>query len=138
MDFREATIKDIESVAKRSISRGCRELPQNIDYVYALEHDGVVLGVGGVKLLNATTAWAWMDWTKEALRFKTWSYRTVKEWLDILIQQRGFRRLMAAVATDFPQAIDTVEHLGFHRESLMPGFYGDESAYLYVRLEGGD
>jgi len=135
VNFREAIQADLDYVGEHSVSMGCfGQMPKRIDYVYTLEHDGKVLGVGGIKLLNPTTAWCWMDLTEEALKRRTVVYRVVKEWLDILIKDMGLIRLMAAVRTDFEEAIRTVEHLGFHQESVLKKFFEDKDAYLYARI----
>ena len=135
MKFREAILSDLEFVADHTISRGCfNELPNVIDHVYALEHEGVVLGIGGLKILNPHTAWCWMDWTEYSKGHIYTGYRIVSEWLDIAIKEFGLTRIMAAIEPDFNTAIRTVEHLGFHLESEMPGFFGEKPGLLYVRM----
>jgi RimJ/RimL family protein N-acetyltransferase len=134
MQFREATESDLRIVSKDSISRGCREFPEAIDLVYALEHDDIVLGVGGLKLMNEHTAWVWMDMHVEARKHIKLIIRLLKRFLDGFASKRGITRLMAAVDVDFPEAIRTVEHLGFHRESRMKAYNGDTDAFLYVKL----
>lgn len=135
MNFREATTKDIEHLAENSVSRGCcADWPEQTDFVYALEYEGELCGIGGIKLLNKTTAWCWMDLTQHGLETRTFTYRVVKEWLDSLIAEKGLKRLMAAVEVDFEEAVRTVEHLGFHKETFMPRFFGDRDGYLYARI----
>jgi len=136
MLFREAIQSDIDYLSDHSVSMGCfGQMPERIDYVYTLEHEGKPLAVGGIKLLNLTTAWCWMDLTEEALKHRKRVYRTIKEWLDVLVEEKGLIRLMAAIRTDFQEAIRTVEHLGFYRESIMPKFSSGTDAYLYVRIK---
>ena len=135
MLIRNATPTDIKAVAVMSISRGNKEFPESVDHVYAAEHDGAVLGVGGIKLMTPTVAWCWMDWSEGIRGHMIPIYRMVWDWLDTLVKLHGLKRLMAAVECDFPEAIRTVEHLGFHQESIMLNWNGDKSAYLYVRLE---
>lgn len=135
MIFREANQSDIDHLADHSVSMGCfGQMPERIDYVYTLEHEGEPLAVGGIKLLNTTTAWCWMDLTEEALKHRKRVYRTVKEWLDSLVEEKGLTRLMAAVRTDFQEAIRTVEHLGFYQEAVLTRFFDDKDAYLYARI----
>ena len=133
MNFRVATSDDVAKANARSISRSDSNPPIQ-EYVYALEDEGVVLAVGGMKLMNPTTAWAFMDWTMDALNHPKTLYRVVRDWLDIMMQTHGIVRLMAAVECDFPQAVRTAEHLGFVKESVMPNWTGDKPAYLYVRI----
>jgi RimJ/RimL family protein N-acetyltransferase len=134
MNFRHATNEDIQFATEHSISRGTKEFPGQIDYTYCLEHEGRVLAVGGVKLLLPTTAWAWMTWTEYAKGHKIEVYRVTKEWLDKLIQELKLTRVMAAVDPAFPEAVATVEHLGFTQESVMQKFFGDWPGFMFVRL----
>ena len=134
MQIREATNEDLKEAAESSVSRGLKENPASIDHVYCLEHGGKVLAVGGLKMMNCTTAWCWMNWTQAALENQIATFRIVREWLDKLVELYGLRRLMAAVEVDFPNAVRTIEHLGFTRECVMPCWDGDKSAYLYARV----
>ena len=134
MLFREATKEDLEYVARYSVSRGNKEYPDTIDYIYTLENQGVVLGVGGFKLLNENTAWVWLDFTPEARVQIRIVYHVIVEWMQIFVKNHGLRLLMAAVRPLFTEAIMTIEHLGFHKEATMPNFFGDQSAHLYLRL----
>ena len=132
MNFRKATTEDLEFVAKHSISQGIKENPTSVDYVYALEHEGNILGVGGFKVLNKTAAWCWMDWTSFSLYNKIMTYRVTKEWLQERTKSLGIKILMAAVREHFTEAIRTVTHLGFEKSIRLPKFFGEEDAYLYI------
>ncbi len=137
MKFREAVPEDFAFVAEHTASRGCfAKQPLVVDYVCALEHDGNVLGIGGVKLLNASTAWAWFDLTTFAKPHMVVVFRTIREWMARLAAQHGIIRMQAAVEIDFPEAIRTVEHLGFHRESIMKWFFDDKDGYMFVKFFG--
>ena len=138
MNFRETTQEDLDFVANHSVSRGIlKRQPECIDYCYTLEHEGNILGIGGLRLINATTMWAWTDWTHLAGEHIIVAYRTVKEWLGIFAKEHGIKRAEAYIECSFPEAIRLVEHLGFHRESVMPNFVGKEPAYLYVLFFDG-
>ena len=132
MNFREATTEDLGYVAKHSISHGNKEYPDSVDFVYALEHEGNVLGIGGFKLLNPSTAWCWMDWTPLALEHKIAMYRTAKEYMEKFTKQLDIKLLLAAVREHFTEAVRTVTHLGFEKTIILPGFFGDEDAFLYI------
>lgn len=137
LNFREATDADLETMGEKTVSRGCfDDMPEQTDFIYALEDNGKLLGIGGLKLMHKTTAWGWFDLTDEALKKPFTAYRVIKEWLDQLIKDMGLIRIMAAVDTDFDVAIRTVEHLGFVRESLMCKWKPDKDAYLYVLIAG--
>lgn len=137
MNFRELKQEDIEAVKDDSISRGIlSKQPEVIDFSYALEHEGKILGIGGIRLINLTTAWCWLDFTHYAGEHIITVYRVIKEWTEILVKDKGIKRLQAYIEMDFPEAIRIVEHLGFYRESTMPKFVGNKSAYLYVKYFG--
>jgi len=137
MEFREATQNDLDCVSDHTISRGIQKrLPHRIEYVYALEHEGKVLGVGGFRLVNLTTAWCWIDLAESAKKHIMPVYRVIKEWMHIFCTEHQIRRLQAYVEPDFPQAIRTATHLGFFKESVMRNFMGDKDAYMFVYLMG--
>ena len=137
MELREAVQSDIDYLADgNSISRNCfDEQPDQIDFVHTIEHKGKILVVGGLRLLNLSSAWCWMDLTEDALKHKKAVYRVIQEWLDVFPKQMGVTRLMTPVRTDFEEGIRTIEHLGFQRECVMKKFYDEKDAYLYAKLD---
>lgn len=137
MIIREATIEDVESVRKQSVSRAPKDYGNGIDVVYAIEVDGQPIAVGGLRLLTPTTAWAWMDWTPEAKNHVYSVYRHVSRVMDELAKANGLRRIMAVVPDDFEEGMRTAEHLGFVQEAVLPEFFGTQAAIQYGRLSGG-
>lgn len=128
---------DVDFVANNSISRGIfHKQPEITDYSYCLEHEGKVLGIGGVRLITPTVAWGWLDITHYAGDHMLTSYRVIKEWMEILCKDKGIKRLQAYVDCSFPEAIRTVEHLGFEKEFDKPmrKFVGNDDAWLFVRF----
>lgn len=135
MEFRETTQEDLDFVADHSISRGIlKRQPECIDYCYTLEHEGKPLGIGGFRLINATTMWCWVDITDCAGNHIIPAYRVLKEWIDIFVKEHKIKRLQAYIEMDFPEAIRMVQHLGFEKESIMKNFVGDKDASMYVRI----
>lgn len=138
MNFREAVPSDFAFVAEHSASRGCfAKQPLVVDYVCALEHEGNLLGIGGVSLLNASTSWGWFDLTPFAKGHMIAVYRVIREWMDKLAETHGITRMMAAVECDFPEAVRTVKHLGFECESVMRRFFDGKDGYMFVKFYGG-
>lgn len=134
MNFRETTQEDIDFVADNSVSGGIvKQQPGKIEYCYTLEHEGRPLGIGGFRLINLTTAWAWVDLTHLSGSHIIQCYRVIKEWIEIFVEEHKLKRLQAYVKVDFPEAIRMVEHLGFEWESTMPNFVGNTPAYMYVK-----
>lgn len=137
MEFRETTQEDLDFMANHSVSRGIAKYqPECIDYVYTLEHKGKPLGIGGFRLINRTTAWAWVDMTDLAGSHIVTFYRTMKEWIDKFVEEHQLKRLQAYIECDFPEAIRMVKHLGFKWESDMKNFMDDRDAYMYIRITG--
>lgn len=135
MEFGELTQADIDVVKDDSISRGIlSKQPQEIDFSYALRHEGKVLGIGGIRLINTTTAWCWVDLTYYAKEHIITVYRTTKEWIEILCRDKGIKRLQCYVEIDFEEAERTVEHLGFRYESTMPNFVDKKPAWMFVKM----
>ncbi len=125
----------MDFIANHSVSRGIQKrCPEQIEYCYTLEHEGKVLGIGGFRLINITTAWAWLDMTDLAGEYIVVCYRVIKEWIDIFVEEHGIKRLQAYVECDFEEAIRMVKHLGFHKESVMENFTGDKDAFMFVRI----
>ena len=135
MELREATQEDLDYMSNHSVSRGIqKKMPERVDYVYALEHEGVPLMIGGFGLINKHTAWCWVDLSDTAGGHIHTAYRVIKEWIDKFIEEHKLTRIQSYVECDFPEAIRTVEHLGFTKESIMKNFMGDKDAYLYIRI----
>ena len=135
MEFRQATQEDLAFVADHSISRGIQKLqPEQTEFMYTLEHNGDPLGIGGFRLINTHTAWCWLDMTDRAGGHIIVFYRVLKEWIDQFIADHKLTRLQAYVECDFNEAINMVQHLGFHKESIMKNFMGDKDAFMYVRV----
>lgn len=135
MNFREMIQSDVDFVKDHSVSRGIfYKQPEVTDFSYTLEHEGEILGIGGIRLINPTTAWAWIDMTHYAGNHIIAVYRVIKEWMDILCKEKGIKRLQAYIEMDFPEAIRMVRHLGFKEESVMKNFMGDKDAFMFVRI----
>lgn len=135
MNFRETTQEDIDYVRTRSVSRGIlNKQPDVCDFCYTLEHQGTVLGIGGIRLITPTTAWAWVDMTADAGSHIIVVYRVIKEWMGKLVEEKGIKRLQAYIEPDFPEAIRMVQHLGFEKESILKGFLPNGPALMYRRL----
>jgi len=137
MILRNATAEDVVQVSQDSMSRGCLDRqPEVVDFVYALEHEGVVLGIGGVKLLNPHTAWCWFDLSRAARKHIVAVFRRIRDQLDALSRVHGIGRMMAAVDASFPEAIRTARHLGFEQESVLKDFFGKgKDGLLFVWLK---
>lgn len=135
MKLRESTQSDYEYMADHSVSRGIlKSQPQQTEFNYTLEHEGKLMGIGGIRLINLTTAWCWIDMTADAGTHIIVVYRTIKEWMENLVEEKGIKRLQAYIELDFVEAIRMIKHLGFHKESNLEKFIGDRDALLYKRI----
>jgi len=133
MNFRETTIEDFEYLKTHSVSRGLGDFAP-VQSLQTLEEDGIPLVVIGFIFINKTTAWGFFDMSEAGKKCIHSTYRTIKEWIDLFCKTHKVRRLQVYVECDFSEAIRTVEHLGFQRETVMDCFVGDKPAYLYRRL----
>jgi RimJ/RimL family protein N-acetyltransferase len=135
MEFRLTIPEDLEFMKDNSESRGIQKHePVQITYQYTLDDDGVILGVGGFRLINQHTAWCWVDLTSIGKRQAIATYRVIKEWIDIFVDEHDLKRIQAYVDPEYEAAIRTVEHLGFKKESIMEKFLGNRDAFMFVRV----
>lgn len=135
MIFRETTQDDMDYMKDNSVSRGIMKYqPEFIDYCYSLEHDGKLLGIGGIRMINTSTAWCWIDMTEDAKNHIITVYRVIREWMIELVRQHKLKRLQAYIEPDFPEAIRMAQHLGFEKESILKDFMPDGNALMYVRF----
>lgn len=135
MRIREMTQSDVEYMKGHSISRGIlKNQPEQIELNYALEHEGKLLCIGGIRLINLATAWCWVDLAFESGKHTRMVYRAIKEWMLNLVEERGLKRLQAYIEPDFPEAIRMIQHLGFEKESILEGFLPNGNALLYKRI----
>ena len=80
MIFREATQEDLEYMAEHSINRTVdRKQMERVDYIFTLEHDGNILGIGGFRMIIPTTAWVWVDLSEYGVKHLRDSYRVMQE-----------------------------------------------------------
>lgn len=135
MLFREMTQQDVEFMKDHSISRGIlKSQPEQTEFNYALEHEGKLLIIGGIRLINLTTAWCWVDLSTESGKHLIVIYRAIKEWILELVKEKGLKRLQCYIEPDFPEAVRMIQHLGFEKESIMEGFLPNGDALLYRRI----
>ncbi len=135
MDFRETTEKDLEYMADHSVSRGIQKRqPEQLEYMFTLEHEGEVLGTGGFRLINSTTSWCWLDMSDKSGKHIRTCYRVIKEWIDIFVKEHGLKRLQAYIEPDFEESIRMVAHLGFRYEFTMKNFIEDKDALMFIKL----
>ncbi len=135
MEFRATIDSDRDFVGKHSISRGvCNEQPEVFEFCYTLEHEGVIFGIGGLRLITPQVAWAHVDMTTFALKRIKTCYRVVGDVITNCARENGIRRVQAYVDLEFPDAIRMAQHLGFERESVMRNFIDGKPAGLYTRM----
>ncbi|MDD5459418.1 MAG: hypothetical protein PHF37_08515, partial [Phycisphaerae bacterium] len=103
-------------------------------FCWTLEHEEKVLGIGGIKMVNNTTAICWFDLSKYAGEHIVVCYRVIKEWIPIVCKEKKIRRLEAYVKAGFEAGVRTVEHLNFDFEHRKKKYIGDIAADCYVRF----
>lgn len=138
MQLRDATQADILYVATHSISGNSAKAPYlQKESIYTLEHEGEILGVGGIRPITATTAMAWIDATDKAfpsMRQIADIVKGLEKWIQGMAKAYNIHRLEAYIEVDFVKGITLAKHLGFNREFTMKEFFGDKDVEMYVRF----
>lgn len=135
MKLRELQQADLTYMAENARDKDYYKQPlEQIDYMYALEHDDDILMIGGFRMITDTTAWAWMDLSYAGLERIYTCYRILNEWIHRFCKQRNIARLEACVEVGFEAGVNLATHLGFKYESRKKNFFGNRPADLYVRF----
>ena len=80
MKFRKMTAEDYDYLKTNSISKGIfKDTPEEIEFSFSLEHEGVLLASGGFQLINLATAWCWLDLTRQSVNHYHTVYRVMRE-----------------------------------------------------------
>lgn len=132
MIIRETTQKDIDYMNDHSLNHKPHQTGQT-DYIFTLEHK-VPLMVGGFRIITPSTYWCWVDLSVESKKHIPEVYRVMKEWIEKFVVDYKITRLQAYVRPNFDEAIRLVKHLGFKKESTMEKFFGEQDAFMYVRI----
>ena len=130
MKFRKAVIEDLEWVDENSTHK---RLYEAVDYVYALEDDKGLIGVGGFRMITPVTCWCWVEMGPRAKENVLTVYRSIRDWISGFSKEMGVKRLQAHIRPGFPEGTRLVEHLGFTFDDTMKDFYEDSDGLLYVR-----
>jgi hypothetical protein len=135
MLIRNATPEDLEFVLAHSISRPPKSMVQPDDQYVAMEHDGVVLAVGGFRMYAPGIACFWLEYSEAVRMHLVRVYQHTRDWLDTMIEAHELHRIEARVRPDFEEAQRLVEHLGFYVESVLKnGIEPGHDALMYVKL----
>jgi hypothetical protein len=134
MNFRQLEQRDLDFVAEHSLNQDVfKSQPEVYEHNYTLEHNGRILVIGGIKMLNKTTAIAWCNLTVFALDHVIETYRCMKTWTDEMCRTLGIHRLEANVEVGFQAGEVTVKHLGFDFEFRMKDYNDGKPADRYVK-----
>jgi hypothetical protein len=134
MNFRQMLQSDLDFVAEHGINRGViKDAPKETDFTYALDHEGKVLVIGGIRLINKTAAIGWIALTCWAGDHIIMVFRTIKEWLEILCKEKGILCLMAFVDAGFEAGETTVRHLGFEKQCRIKNYSDTGPADLWIK-----
>jgi hypothetical protein len=134
MQIRETIDEDFAFVTDGSLTEGEKRYDERENYTYTMEHDGVIMCIGGFKMMNRSTAWCWLDISCEAEKHKLSMIRTIKGWIDAFAYEHKLKRIQAYVDAGYYEGLKFIEHLGFERESLMKDAMPNGDAIMYRRL----
>jgi hypothetical protein len=134
MNFRPLQESDIAFMSLHALygKEHWKAMPGQTEYNYTLEHDGKVLVIGGAKMLNNYTAYAWIDLSEFAKEHIIITYRCIKEWMLELAKTVGIRRYEAYIECGFEAGHNIARHLGFELEYRAKNFFGDAPADIYA------
>lgn len=134
MNFRQMTQADLDFVAEHGIHKGVlKNQPEQMDYNYCLEHEGEVLVIGGMKLINNTAAIGWIALTEYSGEYIIEVFRTVKTWLNDMAETLKISCLIAFVEAGFEEGERVILHLGFDKQCRVKNFKGNIPADLWVK-----
>jgi RimJ/RimL family protein N-acetyltransferase len=141
MNFKKPTQEDFDYVAAHAFEGAVKNYPyQQVpdDNCYAIEFDGVLVGVGGMVLHWEGMAEFWLILTDQCRKdgvYGILALSAIKEKVDYLIETNNIIRAQATVRTDFPEAVKMIEYLGFKDEGLMEYYAPDgHDVFRYARI----
>jgi len=135
---RKATQEDMDFIRLNPLEEAVKQYPIcPIDDLTTVSlYNGVPFAIGGLRPVWKGVAEAWVIMTKEVLKFKVEALWKVREEMDRMIAESDYKRIMAIVRVDLPQAIKMIEFMGFENETPngMKSFFSDGcDAYMYSR-----
>ena len=106
-------------------------------HTYTTVFDGVIVGVGGIKMYFEGVGEAWLIMTKQSKKdgiFGLIACRAIENKLNSLMAELKVRRCEANVRKDFPVALRFIEAIGFKFDGERKNWFpGNVSAMLYSR-----
>jgi RimJ/RimL family protein N-acetyltransferase len=142
MEFRNPTQADFDYVAANAYEGAVKNYPyQQVPdgNCYAIEFDGLLVGVGGMVLHWEGMAEFWLILTDQCRKdgvYGILALSAIKEKVEYLIESNNIIRAQATVRTDFPEAVKMIEYLGFKNEGLMKHYAPDgHDVIRYARLQ---
>ena len=138
MELRDLVESDLDYCKSHDISRNKFTDPdERVDFAWTLEHEGQILGIGGIQKITDCCAWAWISMTPDALKHIPTIFRTLREYTVQVCQSVGITRLQAWSVIGFEESRRLLEHLDFEKEGKpMQDFVDGKPAQLYVRFIG--
>ncbi len=99
-------------------------------------HNGHIVCSAGIKPLWPGVGEAWIIATWRINKKALSVVKAIHRDFERLIETNGFNRVQAAVRSDWPQAVNFCEYLGFKQEGLMRQYGVDGRDYFrYARLK---
>ena len=84
---------------------------------YTLVIDDQIIGCGGVVLMSHRIGEAWTLLSSLFYKYPKTSYKTIKQYLQQIIEKEKLKRIQAVIYPNQNRAIRFIEHLGFHNET---------------------
>lgn len=143
MEIRQIRPGDYEYVKANAIQDSVKDYPDDLVIPadsWTCVYSGVIVAVGGIKLLLPGVGEVWIILTRQFCNDKIFAMvacRAIKKKMEELIENLNLRRCEAQTRADFPKGIRFIETLGFSDPYVRKRYNLDGSnMILYSRVFG--
>lgn len=141
MELRPATQSDIDYVSMNPADDNVKTYPRmtNIGDCVTGTHNGIIWGLGGLVIHYEGMGEFWLILTKD-FNGNVTGHAVLKQimlFVEDRINEHELFRAQAVIRTDFAEAIEMIEFLGFECEGVMKQYLpGPRDAYMYAKIGG--
>lgn len=106
---------------------------------YTLIIDGEVVGSSGVVLMGWKRGEAWSLLSSLFYKYPKESYGAIKKNLEVIVKDKGLRRVQSLIKLDLESGPSWMKHLGFEYEGTLKAFGpSGEDLMIFARVYGND
>lgn len=96
--------------------------------------EGKLIGVAGVRNINAKTAHAWAIFSKDLPQYSRPIFRAIKKFFTIYFNNDAYDRIQADVSSEYPEGIRFAQALGFEPEGIMKHYLNNVDHFLFAKV----